>query len=195
MLTIPAKDLPMWAKPLELIPLPDNAWIAGGAIHCLCIDKPVKDYDVFGIDPEAIMKFYNTQLGEPVHENEQIANFKYKDIVIQVIKNHRYDNVLHNLQDFDFTIVKAAWNGEALILNSRFYQDAAAKELVFDRNPPRPMDAMLRAFKYVSRGYHISPRTMAIIAQGVQKTKVDWNKPLQNSFEYYNNGTPREIGF
>ena len=118
-----------------------------------------------------------------------MKNFKHEGGAIQVIKKYAYETPQETIDDFDFTIVTAAFDGRNFITHERFYLDVAQRRIVIT-NLVKPLNTLKRALKYASRGFVMCPIAMSRLAKAINLKKIDWDNPNQNVIDFYPDGTP-----
>ncbi len=164
------------------------AFVCGGFIRACIAGETVSDIDIITNSvPNAhflVSKIKNAIEADRTFESDNATTIWKEGIPpIQVI--HRWTSATPEelLQSFDFTIAKAGiWYdtraGWRHRCDTRFYQDLAAKRLVYT-SPQRNEDAggsMLRVLKFYQRGYRIPLDSLAnVIARlsgAIDTTKV-----------------------
>lgn len=164
------------------------AFVCGGFIRACIAGETVSDIDIITNSvPNAhflVSKIKNAIGADRTFESDNATTIWKEGIPpIQVI--HRWTSATPEelLQSFDFTIAKAGiWYdtraGWRHRCDPRFYQDLAAKRLVYT-SPQRNEDAggsMLRVLKFYQRGYRIPLDSLAnVIARlsgAIDTTKV-----------------------
>ena len=115
------------------------------------------------------------------HRTQNAITLPKQPITVQVIHRWTYTDPLVCMEEFDFTIAKAAvwWDGICWrsAAHPRFYPDLAAKRLTYTA-PDRAEDAggsMLRVLKFYQRGFRIPlddlGKVIARLMQGVGKRR------------------------
>lgn len=136
---------------------------AGGLIRSLVAKETINDIDLFVSDEatvdQIILKLVNCA-SITVSKTENAVTIHGMRFPVQIIHRWKFATPQECVESFDFTIARAAvWmtkeNAWQSACDDRFYQDVAAKRLVYC-NPDRHEDAggsMLRLLKFYSRGY------------------------------------------
>lgn len=151
---------------------PRRACVAGGYIRAVIAGEKVSDVDIFAQNKDHAKTlslelkyekrgFHNIE--HPVHETDNAFTVLGYPLDPQIIHRWTFEDVMDVCPSFDFTIACAVlfycdrlneWQG---FCDARFYQDLAAKRLVY-RSPIRNEEAggsMLRVLKFYQRGYRI----------------------------------------
>lgn len=167
-----------------------SCWIAGGSMRSFLTGDRVKDIDIFSADPQNTLDAFkaDTRFSKSV-ENEFIAHFYKDNLRYEVIKKYPFESQRQTIENFDFTIICAAWGPEGLTVDDRFYVDNAQKRLVV-KSLPKPLSSMKRALKYAHKGYYLCPVNLSKILRAIQENHIDWNAPDQNEIDFYPDGTP-----
>lgn len=164
-------------------------WLAGGSILSLLKSAKVNDWDLFSNDPKSVIDWLKSKDTPLTFENDMVANFKWGRHKVQVIKKYTYPNMAATIENFDFTCICAAYNGNEFVCHERFYLDAAQQRLVINKHK-LPLSTLQRAIKYSRRGYVLCPKALASICRAINELEIDWNNPDQNMIEFYPDGTP-----
>jgi hypothetical protein len=164
-------------------------WIAGGCFIGIVTGSKIKDIDVFASDPLAVIAEFKERGYKEAFENDWVKNFRHAGMTVQVIKKYTYDTPQQTLDDFDFTIVCAAYDGKEFITHERFFLDVAQRRIVI-ANLVKPLNTLKRALKYASRGFVMCPVGMSRLAKAINLLRVDWENPDENILDYYPDGTP-----
>lgn len=158
--------------------------LGGGFIRATIAGEKVNDIDLFGDDKErikAIAYEFSAKHGGRVHETVNALTILHPHrLPIQFITRWTYNAPFDVVNSFDFTIAQVViWmkNQFQGICSDRFYQDLAARRLVYTF-PQREEEAggsLLRAKKFLSRGYIMTaPNFAGVIARIVKK--IDYQK-------------------
>jgi hypothetical protein len=157
---------------------PRKACVAGGFIRAVIANEKVNDIDIFAANKEHAM-----EMATALSLDDKLTGDKPRRIITtdnaytvrgffidpQIVHRWTFDDVMDVAGSFDFTIACAIifwcnrlnqWQG---FCDPRFYQDLAAKRLVY-RRPVRNEDAggsMLRVLKFYQRGYRIPLDSLA----------------------------------
>lgn len=172
-----------------------DCWVAGGALLAATVGAEINDYDLFCADPAALEKqIVDKKITHVKWGNERVENFRMdNDKIIQVVKAFKYQTMEQTLDDFDFTIIGAAYDGEKIICHPRWLLDIAQKRIVVHRLV-RTLNTMNRLLKYTSRGYSTCPVSFATILRQVQSMNTDWENPNENEILYYSDGSMKYPG-
>lgn len=196
-----SEEIEAWARSLKDVfkLLPDNCWIAGGALRSLLVHEKVNDYDIWAADPLRVVGFMKSKCADEdsgvrlTFEDDNVANFKVHGRKIQVIKKYAFASPLDTINAFDFTIVAAAYDGKTIVAHDRFYMDNAQRRLVIV-DLKKPMSTLMRAFKYAERGYRICPVALNRIIRTISDMRLDFDNPQQNDLMFYPDGSLRFRG-
>lgn len=155
---------------------PGKVVVAGGFIRAIVSADTPHDIDIF-IDKESNANDWTTEVdlsfkSMDMHllvTNTKDANAKNE---LQIIWRYKYTEPYQIIDQFDFTVVKAAiWFDEGDkdhkpnfvgICHERFYRDLARKLLVYicDKDAERPQ-SLQRLLKYAHYGYVMEPKSLA----------------------------------
>lgn len=149
--------------------------LAGGWVRASIAGERPSDIDLFGPD-EATLKAAEEALAEDVrvrrYESDFAVTLSWGPWRAQFIRAWTFKDAEAVIAAFDFTVARAAiwWTagGFTSVADERFYVDLAAKRLVFG-HPKRGENykaresggSMLRALKFVRRGYRIPVKELA----------------------------------
>lgn len=169
--------------------LPVKAVLAGGYIRALVSRETVNDIDIFvNSQQEAttlLAGYYSITDQSNAHYELDIPGTG----VLQVIWRYSFKEPSDILEQFDYTVSKAAiWFDEGnakqaadflSLCHGRFYHDLARKALVYesDREEER-LQSIPRLLKYISYGYSIDPSSL-----GTVMTKTCLSLDLSGGFE------------
>lgn len=157
--------------------------VAGGFIRSAIAREEINDIDLFplgtALAPEAVQAVVcsklhpNSKHSRDPHRTPNAVTIHCQRTPVQVVHRWKYDTPEQLVLSFDYTIARAAiwWNSREekwhSICDARFYQDLAAKRLVYNA-PKRDEEAggsMLRLLKFYQRGYRAPLDTVALVAQ------------------------------
>ncbi len=162
----------------------ESVFLAGGFIRAVIAGEPVNDLDFHVVNvghvetlATNLAKIYETQKQSTLNAHTILA---FGMPAIQVIRRWTFPSLEDCIRSFDYTIAQAGivktptgWRG---ICCDRFYQDLAAKRLVYT-TPDRDEDAggsLLRALKFAKRGYHIAPEDLSeVMARAIRGLHLD----------------------
>lgn len=185
-----------------------KAFVAGGFIRSNVAHEVCTDVDLFVPDKEMANK-----LVHHIREGKEHDRFNYVETEnaitlydttrvlppIQVITRWFFNEPTKLIECFDFTICQAVvwWEGSVTeegkpygnwcsLASSSFYQDLAAKRLVYtSRTPLRDGEAggsILRVLKYYRRGYTIPIKDLGLViarlTMGIHRDR--WDALLQD---------------
>jgi hypothetical protein len=153
-----------------------NAILAGGFIRSRIAGEEPSDIDLFESSPmrcealASMIKHALAQTGVRMFRTQNAHTILCPGRVpVQVIHRWCYDSPEALLQSFDFTIAQACvwFDGKEWqsLCSNDFYPDLAAKRLRY-LFPKRHEDAggsLLRATKFLRKGYGISPENLASV--------------------------------
>lgn len=172
--------------------------VAGGFIRSTFAQEDPADIDIFGPSPEKILEVAASLRAKRAMLQPMTRMHKTKNAVtitapgripIQFILRWTYSAPNDVLASFDFTIAQAVvWyageknGGYQGKVGDGFYQDLATKRLVYlePKRDEDPGGSMMRMRKFLKKGYHISPESMAKVIvrlnQGVKydEAKEEW---------------------
>jgi len=171
--------------------------VSGGYIRSIVSGEKVSDIDIFAGDKQQSEIFATELSGDKkFHTTDNAFTLRNLSLPVQFIFRWVFEKPSDIVDSFDFTICQAAvwydldsnkWNS---FCSERFYQDVAAKRLVY-LSPVRNEDAggsLLRVLKYYQRGYRIPLDSFgAVIARlvvGVDMERIsgdDTQRELQLS--------------
>lgn len=159
-------------------------FLAGGYIRARIRGERVNDVDLFcrdAADAERVIREIQPD-ADRVHETDNAFTTWCRGYAIQTIHRWTFESPAACIDSFDFSIARAViwfetkWSG---VCHPRFYQDLAARRLVY--LDPVGNDAggsFLRVMKFVRRGYSASPETLALmIARTLRPNETAAEKP------------------
>jgi hypothetical protein len=185
-------SLPKWIKKL-MTKNPTKVILAGGAIRSIVGNEIINDWDLY---PIGEANFINQQIRSSLTSLDReytcsMSNFAYTynlsnvdEPPTQLIYYSHNKNPFQVMESFDFTTCQASiwYSGTRWIgaCSPSFYEDIAAKRLVCSKNfQSNSGSSLLRAFKFVARGYTISESTIAKLIMNIvieQKTHIFTDK-------------------
>ncbi len=153
-----------------------GVFVAGGFVRAVIAGEKVNDIDMFGPSVAVLSDAANTLKRD--RENTRLHRTKNATTVIslgrtpiQFIHRWTFGDIQSCVASFDYTVCQAAIgvrDGKFVSVCHRdFYQHLAARVLVYTR-PVREEEAggsLLRAIKYVQRGYHLPVNTLAAVTE------------------------------
>lgn len=167
------------AVPIFEAAFSQEAYIAGGVIVSLVLDEPIQDYDFF---------FKNQDTADTVNSyfrHQQQNNAKGEDYEIRAVTKNgvtlklnsgeiiqlvtRFSGMPDKLfKSFDWEHCKCYYDfaNQDLTYNSHLI---LSKELVYTEDDNYPVNALKRAFKFVKRGYTISPKEILKVMDRANK--------------------------
>ena len=164
-----------------------DVYVAGGFIRTYFAGEKTNDMDLFFTHKQAIEKLCAHLKNTCAMENEYITDraisvkIKNREGHFQKIQLIQYcfGDPIDVMEKFDFTICKAAYNfsNETCIYHPDFFKDLAGRILKFTGSP-EPLSSLGRAFKYVSKGYHICDENIISIADAISKKGIFENEEL-----------------
>lgn len=167
---------------------PSCLFVGGGFIRACIAGETPSDIDVFGSDPALLAVLAETlrlRRGPDtrVHTTKNaITVITPNRLPVQFIRRWTFPDAVSLIASFDFTVCQAAvWRaGKATnaewrsATGSGFYVDLAGRRLVYT-SPMREEEAggsLLRALKYVKRGYSIQVSSLgAVVARLAMKVR------------------------
>lgn len=171
-------------------------WIAGGALRDYwTIGYCSSDVDFFFNDRKDIVqtllilrrdfKFKHYLITANAIKGTAVMNGK--TVQIDLVKR-LFPTPQHTIEEFDFTVVCCAIDREKMYYNPSFPFDLLKKKLVINALP-FPLSTFQRVQKYVNKGYSICNGGILTISKAL--AKVDYEKPEENSLEFYPDGSVR----
>lgn len=162
--------------------------MGGGFIRDTIANSECSDIDLFVSNTDTAAEVNNALVAtregcKPHHSKNAITIIAPPRLPIQIITRWVFPDGESVVRSFDFTTCAVAvwWSKEAEAWRSAchpaFYSDLAARRLVYT-SPPREEDAggsMLRAIKFVARGYTIQPDSLAGVIARVARA-VRWDE-------------------
>lgn len=152
----------------------DRVMVGGGFIRSIITGEPINDVDVFipSYEKAVVLKDQVVEqlhrVGPTIIQTENAFTIKGAEYPIQIIHRWTFDSPEQLINSFDFTMARAAlyWDGQwKSLVDDDFYVDLAARRLCY-RAPIRIEEAggsMLRAVKFLMRGWRISPEHLACV--------------------------------
>lgn len=169
-------------------------WVAGGAILSALTNEPINDYDIFSNDSAKVIQYFDSKQYKKTFENDRIVNYIIDNKKVQIITAYQFLDMKSCIDNFDFTIICAAYDGKKLEIHNNFYLDVAQKRLVINKLN-FPLSSMQRAFKYTRRGYFLCPVGMSTLLKEIVNSNIDWENPKDNTVEFYPDGTRKFVGY
>lgn len=162
-------------------------FMGGGFIRATIAGEQPSDIDLFGTSPEllnSIATILQTRReGSKIHRSKNALTLLTQDrMPVQFITRWTFDAAEALVSSFDFTVCQAAvWRAGPTARSpwksctgAAFYSDLAARRLVYTA-PVRDEEAggsMLRAIKYIKRGYTIQVSSLGgVIARLAAKLR------------------------
>lgn len=161
------------SMPKDLVKLVKDhgLFLAGGAIRSIIASEAISDWDFFGPSKD-VLELHARRIADERKAARLIATENAFTVLApprvpaQFITRWLYDDAEALCHSFDFSIACAVIyfrDGQWLsVCDPLFYSDLAAKRLRY-LSPVRNEDAggsMMRAQKFMHRGYHISPESL-----------------------------------
>lgn len=175
---------------LAMLKADRSVFMAGGCIRAIIANEEVADWDIFGPDRAHLEAFMALLQSAYVNEGTKARLYKTKNAItllspprtpVQAITRWTYGETSHLINDFDLTVARAAlWfdgNEWKSVCDHRFYADLAARRLTycFPRREEDAGGSLLRAVKFLRKGYSISPEDLAGVVDRVARA-VDWSR-------------------
>lgn len=177
---------------------PRQACVAGGFIRAVVAGEQVNDVDIFAPSYLHASNYAASLANQPgesprrMHKTDNATTIFGYFITPQIIHRWTFADVMDVVPSFDFTIACAVifycdrlnkWQG---FCDPRFYQDLAAKRLVY-RSPDReeePGGSMLRVLKFYQRGYRMPLCSLAaVMARCVKDLNYDHEIDLADAIK------------
>lgn len=147
--------------------------VGGGFIRETISGGIVEDIDLFGSDKEELgsiaEKLFIARAGKKFVTDNAITLLTLGRLPVQFITRWTFSDLKSCVESFDYTVCQAGlffnrdvekWES---CINDSFYSDLAAKRLVYTF-PQRDEEAggsIMRAVKFLRRGYNIQPQSLA----------------------------------
>lgn len=160
----------------------DNGpWIAGGSMFKCITNTELgnSDIDIFFCDTKNKFLSFKIILENAgykmIKENKDVKTLKKDNVTIQLI-GIGYSNVYELLNDFDFSIVRCAFDGEQFVFHWDFLRDIETKKIRYNSTIPARNNTASRIIKYVNRGFTVSTREALSLMLHNRKTTKDLYK-------------------
>jgi hypothetical protein len=161
-----------------------GVWIAGGAARGHALNEKYSDID-FMFASRDIYESFSRVIGRQailIHEREDLREYNFKGVRVQLCAYDFYDTAEEMLADFDFTLCKFALDLEFnLKVKREDYEDAINKVLRCNRLK-YPVVVFRRIDKFMRAGY--TPHA------GFWDELVARLKDIENPFQHTNVGAP-----
>ena len=155
--------------------------LCGGALLSIFTDARINDLDFYVRDPLQVSKvndILQDYATEEMFVTKNATTFKRSEgrrkYTFQLIKSFsgEAEDIFRN---FDFTITNVAFDFErnSFVFGERFFQDVAARRLVYAGDSKYPICAMYRTKKYMARGFECSGATIMHIALCIVQLKIE----------------------
>ena len=164
--------------------------LSGGAINSVVTGMSVNDLDFYIKDSKKVAQaanYLSTFFKEPQYVSRNAITFKRKaktgakrwtaQLITRFTGDARYI-----LNTFDFTITQGLFDFETneFVFGDRFFQDIAAKKLVYLGSSHYPICAMYRTKKYAARGYTVPGSTIMHIALSIVRLDIKTYRDLKD---------------
>ena len=161
-------------------------YIAGGALTSVFSNTKINDLDIFFSHPGDHLKFRDKVFPgkKPSFVTDCAISYVVKKIRIQLIKIF-YGEPYRVINGFDYTVCMAAYYPKKsdIILDERFLQHLAAKELHYSNLSEYPFSALWRAGKYIRRGFSFPATEMIKLALAINKLEIVTYRDLKKQLE------------
>jgi len=153
---------------------PHKAWIAGGSLFKMVVEKPIadSDIDIFFNSTSAYIEFYdefkklNEELIVDTYKTRVNETFVIKtnmtEYKIQLVSSGSFETVEELLSGFDFTAIQLATDGETFYYGENTFNDLKTKTLKINKIS-YVVPSMMRAIKYLNRGMELNAQTVESI--------------------------------
>ena len=173
-----------------------NGWVAGGAVRdFFACEDTESDIDLFFRNRNALdltIKNLESVSGlRKLYDNDAVIAFKWRNKVVQLIKQHFFASAKETIEHFDFTVCSCAVDLNGVYVHDMFFQDLAGRRLAIN-SLPFPLATLERLQKYIEKGYKACNGTLLEIANGIKETNLNSNA---NALAFYPNGTPRFLRY
>lgn len=135
--------------------------VAGGAITSIFTNRDINDVDIYARNEEDLIGFLEEFWDKKdvvVSSTKKATQFKYNELVVQVIHFSYFDEPTQIFDSFDFTVCMAAYDFKdgKFYLHDDFMKHNSQKIIRFNSKTAYPIVSALRVKKYEEKGYKIS---------------------------------------
>lgn len=152
--------------------------LGGGSLRTL-IDwrDTIKDIDLFftqNNNVEEVKTFlkesgYNEVFACPKGE---LFTYKKGEVKVQLICKRFYADLYDLVNSFDIVACCAGWDGDKLVTHNNWVKDIKLKQITFNQIT-YPVATIARVYKYLKKGYHYSPTSLADLVIQINEGKFD----------------------
>lgn len=161
-------------------------WIAGGCLQRCFSNQPLENSDIDIFFNNDKFKFKETERillsngYKTIEQHRDVITVEKGDIKIQLIcLSHQ--SVYDLLGDFDFSVVRCAFDGSNFIYHKDFVKDNNNKILKYNMCVKTRNNTAARVIKYMKRGYTLTPRDAITLMVLNRETTKDLYKETTKS--------------
>lgn len=146
-----------------------NLIVAGGSITSIFTNSEINDIDVYARNEQDALAFVEDCWNDGIHilsSTNKALQFKYDDVIVQIIYFKFFDECKEIFDTFDFTVNMAAYDFKhnKFEFHQDFLKHNSQRLIKFNSNTSYPLVSMLRIQKYEGKGYSVSkPEFMRIV--------------------------------
>lgn len=168
-----------------------HAIIAGGAIRSVFANEFISDYDIYFKSTLDLITFeYNLIQLENVElsfQTDVAKTYNVNKLKIQVIIMPELicSNAKDIIDQFDYTVCMGAYDFDTkqFVLNDRFIEHIARRELSYNVNGKYPLGSLFRLRKYLKKGYTISGTEIIKLGLSINNLKMESYIDLKKQLE------------
>ena len=152
-----------------------ECYLAGGAITSIFTNKDINDYDIFFKHKEDIVRFLSTESFGVNFKSDYAITISKDCKTIQLVYKHEYPTAQDVLNSFDFSVCMGCYDftTEEFVLGDTFLEDLASKTIHFNPKTDSPIMSLIRAKKYMNKGYDIPVPEMFKLGFTISQQNVD----------------------
>lgn len=165
--------------------LKKGPWIAGGCLQRCITNQPLENSDIDIFFNREKVNFRETERillssgYKTIEQHNDVMTLAKDNIKIQLICL-KHSNIYELLGDFDFSIVRCAFDGNNLVYHKDFIKDNKNKILRYNMCIKTRNNTAARVIKYIKRGYKLSPRdAIALMMLNRDTTKDLYKEKIQ----------------
>lgn len=138
-----------------------NMIVAGGAVTSIFTNRDINDIDIYARSEEDLIGFLEDfwdYKSVVISSTRKATQFKYGELVVQLIHFNYFDEPSKIFDSFDFTVCMAAYDfkDNKFYFHDDFMKHNSQKIIRFNSNTAYPIVSALRVKKYEEKGYKIS---------------------------------------
>lgn len=159
-----------------------HAIIAGGAIRSVFANEPISDYDIYFKTQENLNLFLEKIISEEfgfksIFITDTAKTYTKNNLVLQAIllPGMICSNPRDIIDQFDYTICMGLFDFDTdlFILNERFLEDIARRELHYNVFGKYPLSSLFRLKKYLKKGYVISGSEIIKLGLSINNLRME----------------------